>query len=63
MPGKCQQPNPNPEKENDIVQPAEVAQVAAAVTLQDPLLRKEDVKNRKDLQILLKPTQVMKLNC
>ena len=64
MPGKCQQLSPNPEKENNIVQPVEVAQVAAAVTLQDHLLRKEDLKNRKDLlQILLKPIQMLKLNC
>ena len=48
-----------------MVQPVEVAQEAAtAVTLQAYNLKKEDLKNRKDLlQILLEPTQMLKLSC
>ena len=47
MLGKCQQLELNPGKENDIVQPVEVAQVAAVVTLQDHQLKKRRSKKQK----------------
>ena len=43
---KCQQLELNPGKENDIVQPVEVAQVAAVVTLQDHQLKRSKKQKR-----------------
>ena len=55
---------PKSKKEKGIAQPVEVAQVAVAVILQGHHLKKEELKNRKDLlHILLKPTQMLKFIC
>ena len=47
---KAVKSHPNPEKKG-IAKPVEVGQVAAAMILQDDHLKKENLKNRKDLLI------------